>query len=157
MEAIRSYLLSVTAAALICSMVTKLVHKGTVGTVMKLLTGICMALTVVSPLVDIRLDGLKDLTVDVSQAASKAAAAGENLARQELETIITAQTQAYILDKAEELGLSLSVEVVLSGESYPVPAGVKLEGNASPYARMVLSDYITEKLGISAEDQKWIT
>lgn len=116
-----------------------------------------MALTVVSPLLQVRLEGLKDLTLDIQLEASDAAAVGENLGRQEMEAIIIDRTQAYILDKAEELGLCLSVKVELSGEEYPLPIGVRLEGDASPYARMVLTDYISQTLGISVEDQQWNT
>lgn len=155
MESIRSYLLTVTAAALVCGIVTKLIHKGTLGALMKLLTGLFMALTVVSPLLQLRLDGMKDVTLDIQYAASDAAAVGENLAYQELETIISGQTRAYILDKAEALGLTLEVQVKVAGEPYPVPVGVSLRGNVSPYARDVLTDYIAENLAIPVEAQKW--
>lgn len=157
MESIRNYLLGITAAALVCSILTRLLgSKGLLGTAVKLLAGIFMALTVVSPWVNIRLTSLGDFTQGISYDASAAAADGENSAMEAMAEIIKQQTQAYILDKAESLGAQLSVEVTVSGDDLPVPCAVRLEGQISPYAKSALSTCIAEDLGISVEEQIWI-
>lgn len=157
METIREIIISVTAVALICGIVTKLIHKGLLGSVMKLLAGIFMALSVVSPLLDLRLGDLKDFTLDIQTNAAQIAAEGENSARLEIAAIISEQSAAYILDKAESLGVELTVQVTVSHEDWPVPSGVRLEGSVSPYAKAVLSEYISETLGIEREEQQWIS
>lgn len=156
MEGIREYLLQVTAAALLCGVaVGFLGKKDTLGAVIKMLAGIFMALAVVGPWVDIRLDSLLDITENFSLSASAAAASGENSAREAMAEIIIEETRSYILDKAEELGATLTVEVTLNGEDFPAPCGVKLSGNISPYGKQVLSEAIEKDLGISTEEQTW--
>lgn len=156
MESIRDYLLGITAAALLCSILTRLLgSKGTLGTAVKLLSGVFMALTVVGPLVNIRIDALGDLTQGISYDASAAAADGENSAMEAMGEIIKEQTRAYILDKAESLGAELAVEITLNSDDPPVPCAVRLAGQVSPYAKSVLSACIAEDLGIGVEDQIW--
>ena len=68
---------------------------------------------------------------------------------------IKAQTEAYILDKAAALEVTLLVEVEMSDEPIPVPCGVRLAGDVSPHAKNKLSGIITEDLGIEKERQQW--
>lgn len=156
MEAIREYLIGVTAAALVCALVTRLQGKGTVGAVIRLMAGLFMALAVVSPWLDIRLDGLVDFTSDLQLEADALAAQGENSAREAMAEVITGQTRTYILDKAASLGASLTVEVALTAQELPVPRAVTLRGSISPYAKQELSAYIAVNLGIGTEAQTWI-
>lgn len=157
MESIRDYLLGITAAALICGIAVKLLHKGLLGSSVKLIAGIFLTLAIVSPLVEIRLDSLDELRLEIQSEAADAAAEGENSAREAMAQIISEQTAAYILDKAESLEVELTVEVTVSQEGYPVPEWVRLEGNIGPYAKSVLSEYIANDLGIGTEGQKWIS
>lgn len=114
-----------------------------------------MALTVVGPLVNVKLGDLEDLTLDFRIDAQALTSEGENSAREAMAQIISEQTAAYILDKAESLGASISVTVSLSDDPYPVPTSVQLEGSVSPYARKELNGYISENLGIEAEEIEW--
>ena len=70
--------------------------------------------------------------------------------------IIKEETEAYILDKAASLGVTLSVEVMVEDGNVPRLSGVQLSGQVSPYARQQLSTWISNDLGISKENQKWI-
>lgn len=152
----REYLLAVTVAALVSAIATKLIKNGTIAAVLRLICGIFMAITVVSPWLSIRFDELQDIATIIWADGSGAAQSGENLARETMSQYIIQQTQAYILDKAEALGVSLDVQVSISEEELPVPIGVKLSGAVSPYARSVLTQYISDNLGIDTEDQIWI-
>ena len=67
--------------------------------------------------------------------------------------IITQQTQSYILDKADTLGVCLEVGVELNEEM--VPWRVTMTGEAPPYARQRLEGIIQDDLGIPAERQVW--
>lgn len=157
MDSIRSYLLSVVAAAVICGIVTRLLgEKGTQGAVAKLLTGIFLALTVISPLAKVKLDRLTDLTESYRVDGFTAAAAGEEMTREALAQSIKAQSEAYILDKATALEVTLAVEVTLTDEDIPVPCEVRLSGQVSPYAKNKLAGIIAEDLGIGKECQTWI-
>lgn len=157
MEAVREYLVSVTAAAIFCGVLTKLPWgKGTVAGLVKMAAGIFMALAVVAPWTQLRLDDFSNFTAGVESAAEEAAASGEISARNAMSQIIQTQTAAYILDKAESLGAELTVEVALDSGDIPAPCSVKITGNISPYAKAVLSEYIRDQLGIDRGEQTWI-
>ena len=157
MDQIREYLISITATALICSAAVKLINKGMIGAVVKLIAGIIMVLAVVAPWLSIRLDSLQDFASDIRVEAGDVAAEGENSARQAMAAIITGEVRTYILEKAESLGVELTVEVELREDDLPVPDAVRLQGQVSPYAKSVLTEYIAVNLGIAAEDQIWIS
>lgn len=149
-------MLAVVAAAVICGIVRRLLgEKGTQGALAKMLTGIFLALTVVSPLAKIKLGGLADVIADHQAAGLSAAAQGEEMTRQALSQSIKSSTEAYILDKAAALGVELTVEVELNDEDVPSPCGVRLTGQMSPYAKRKLSGILTEDLGIEKEQQTW--
>lgn len=72
------------------------------------------------------------------------------------ESIIEEETQAYILDKAEALGVQCQVEVVVKWEDdLPRPWSVKLEGSWSQAQREKLSNMLQEELGIPKDRQSF--
>lgn len=157
MEQIRQYLLSVIAAAVLCGIVNTLVgKKGAYFSIVRLIAGLFMALTVISPLVKIRLSDIVDYTNGLSAQANAAVAGGEAMALDAMGAIIKSQTEAYILDKAVSMELDIEVEVTLSSENPPIPCAVTIKGSISPYSKEVLRQYIANDLGISEEDQLWI-
>lgn len=156
MDSIRSYLLSVIAAAIICAVVTRLLgKKGTIGTMAKLITGLFLVFTVIHPLADIDLGSFTDFAMDYSIDADRLTADGSNMAKEALAERISGQTRAYILDKAAALNAALSVEVLLSEDEVPVPVAVQIFGEVSPYAKSQLTHMISEDLGIDKEHQTW--
>lgn len=156
MGAVGAYLLRLTGAALICGVVTAFFgKKGTFGGVIQLLTGIFLTLNMVSPWVQLRLGGWTDLLQDFSVSADTLGQSGEKAAREAMAQRISEQTKAYILDKAQALEASLTVEVILDDSGIPAPCGVRISGKVSPYAKGVLSDYMEKELGIPREEQLW--
>ena len=154
MEALREYLLSVTAAAIVCALVRRLLAgKGSAETMGKILAGIFMALTVLSPLTQLRLPQLSELPF--SADAQQAVQAGEESARKALAERITAGAEAYILEKAAAMQATLTVKVELSSDPIPVPLRVYLQGNIAPYAKQKLQTMIRQDLGIDKENQVW--
>ena len=155
-DGIRGYLLSVVAAAVISGIVKRLMgDKGNQGAVAKLLTGIFLALTVVSPLAKVEVGRLADIVGAYRADGLAAAAVGEEMTRQALAESIKAQSEAYILDKAAALEVALTVEIEMTDTDIPVPYRIRLSGQVSPYAKNKLSGIITEDLGIEKERQIW--
>lgn len=153
----KQYLLSVVAAAIISGIVTKLLgSKGTQGTIGKLVAGLFLAFTVISPLRSIRIGNLSSITAPYSTAASMAVEEGKNQTQQALQARIKESCEAYILDKAQSLDVELEVAVTVSDEDIPAPTSIQLSGNVSPNAKTKLINIITEDLGISKEAQEWI-
>ena len=155
MDALGRYLLSVSGAALISGIVLGFVKDSTHHTVLKLVCGLFLMLTVIRPMVHIPLAGLTRFSLPYLEEASGASAVGEAYALNQLQLLIKQETQAYILDKATSLGANISVDVVLDTNPPYIPITVYLDGTVSPYAKKQLSDYIAEKLAIGKEAQIW--
>ena len=156
MDEIKQYLLSVTAMALLCGIATTLVsNKNSVGTLLKFLCGLIMTITLIMPITNIDLRNsfriFDDLTVDANGYVSD----GTTFAFSQKSEIINQHAEAYILDKATSMNVTLDVEVLLCDTDPPVPKSVSLSGNISPYCKMQLSQIICEDLGIPEEQQIW--
>ena len=153
MNAIRDYLISVTAAALISGIVIGISKKsGSISTIVKLLAGLFMTVTVLYPIVDIRLSEAQFYWEQLSLDADYAASIGKNAAEQEIKQIITDRSCAYVLKKANELGADIQIEIILEDL---IPDSVRISGAVSPYVKQQLSNYIATNLGIPLEDQLW--
>ena len=158
MDGIREYLISVTAAALLCGILKSLVgEKGNSAALVRLICGIFLALTVIRPLKELNLQDFSLLPTGLLEEARLTSGEGEEYTRQAKEDLIIQQCEAYILDKAQTLEASIQVEIQISQEGEPIPAGSIITGNLSPYARNQLSKTLEEDLGIPQEDQKWKT
>jgi hypothetical protein len=157
MEQIREYLIGVTAAAILCGIATAMSgEKGFLGSVMKLLTGLLMALALVSPWVKISLNDLFGWTDDIKTDANAIVQQGQSIGEETYRKVIKERLEAYIQDEAQALGLDLSVEVSLAEEGTPVPVAAELSGSASPYLKQRLALFMDKELGIAKEDQTWL-
>lgn len=157
MSAVGEYLVCVLAGALICGILLELVgKKSTNASLIRLLCGVFMTLCIVSPLLDIRIGPLADLTADIKQEADSMAADGKNMAQEQYRAVITQRTEAYILDKAESLGADVTVAVTLGEDDFAAPRAVTVRGRISPYAKGLLGNWLESNLGIAAEEQTWI-
>lgn len=155
MDAIKSYLLSVTAAAVICGAVLTLTSKKDMSsTMIRLLTGIFMTYTILSPLIDINLGNLEYISEVIVEDAEDAISHGKKIASREASEYIKTNLEAYILDKASSMQVNLDAEIFYDHDN-GVINGVVLEGNVSPYAKETLASYIADELGIPREDQTW--
>jgi hypothetical protein len=153
---IRGYLLRLIAAAMVCWMAHAMMKKDTpVAAIGKLLCGVFMALTVLSPMMEFRIPDLMAYAEDYSTAAAQAAAMGQNFTNGAMTEIIKQRCASYILDKAREFGAELTVDIQVTEDFMPVPCAVTITGAVSPYARLRLGELITANLGIGEEAQFW--
>ena len=156
MDDIRAYFLSVTGAAIICGILNSLLGKNTgAGKLLRLICGIFLTVVIIRPITQLDIDAVTDFRIGGTDEVSLAVEAGENLASDAMAEIIKTNCEAYILDKAQSLGLALSVEVEVTQGELPVPQTVYIHGSASPYARSQLIAILKEQLGIAEEDQIW--
>lgn len=151
------YLLRIVAAGIICCIVRLLIGKdGAIGKAVKLLSGIFMTLIVIAPMLDINIDAVVDDFGQLKMDGMYAAQAGDDSSMNAIKEIIIDKTQAYILDKAKTLGAEITVNLELTDEMLPIPCGVTITGNVSPYAKKILSEYMQTEFGICKEAQFWI-
>ena len=156
MDAIGEYLIGITAAAILCALVNKLSGKGITAAATRMITGIVIAMAVISPWLEVRIGNVRNVLDDVRFSAEYFSQQGKDDANEAIRECILQQTQAYILEKADSLDLSVAVEVILSDGLPAIPEEVIITGSVSPYARESLSAYIQENLGIGTEAQTWI-
>ncbi len=156
MQGIREYLLSITAAAIICAVAKHIVgEKGSGSKIIYVVTGLFMAITLISPIVNIRIGNIERYFEDFYLDANDITDFGSQMANDALADIIKQQTEAYILDEAVRLGVKMDVEVKLSDSSPPQPYQVVIEGSVSPYQRQSIIRYIVQHIGIPQEQQIW--
>lgn len=157
MGKIAEYMLCITAAGILCAVIRSVLDPSTaIGKIVKVICGVFMAVTLLSPLMGLDLEYISDYLKEYKTISASATEEGTQMAYEELSGIIKQQTQSYILDKALDLGLDVDVEVKLTDSDPPTPYQVILTGTASPYKKQMLSQYITENLGITQENLKWI-
>lgn len=156
MDWIREYLLSIIAAGAVCGICTSLIPKNTSSAVIiKMLGGIFLAITLIAPLAKIRLDDLGDYWNQITLDAEALAQEGSAATREELALVIKEELESYILDKADTMGLTLQLSVIMDHEDPPMPQQVRISGAVSPYQQKLLSQWIAEELGITEEQQVW--
>ncbi len=157
MEVLRSYLLSIIAAAVVCWMATALLPKnGSIAAMGKLLTGVFMTVTILSPVVTWKLPDIGSFASRFDADAAEAVASGKTISQEAIGAIIKQQCEAYILDKAADFGAQIEVTVSITTDAVPIPCGVRISGAYSPYARLRLGEIIHQELGIGEEAQIWI-
>lgn len=156
MTGIRQYLISITAAAVFCGIVTSFLDKKSVpAALVKLLAGLFLSFTVISPWVKLQFYDITDYAVDITSDAAIAVEAGEIAAQEALVSRIKSETEAYILDKAASWGAELTVEVTIADSDPPIPSAVRLTGAVSPYVKAMLSQMLETDIGIPKEAQIW--
>lgn len=154
MEALRQYIISVTAAALVCGSLQGLAGSGAMGKLLRLICGLFLAYTLLGPIADVDLEALGDVSLPTFGEATQAAEAGQRFSEESRRERITGQVQAYILDKAAQLGVELTVSVTVDDQG--IPRDVTITGALSPKERQQLQSTIALDLGIPKERQKWI-
>jgi hypothetical protein len=157
MADIRQYLLSIITAAIICAIVVNITDKnGVVASVIRLLCGLFVIYTILSPWKKMHTPDLSTFISDLKVDASETVSDGKDVAAQAGAAIIKQEIEAYILDKASTLDMDITVNVIMDYGGIQIPTGVKLSGTASPYAKQRIMQIISDELGISKENQLWI-
>lgn len=157
MDGIRQYFLSLTAASVICAVITALFPgKGTSEKLIKLVSGVMLCMIALQPVSRLDIGNFLDEWKFDLSAGADASGEGEILAREARYKLIKGSCEAYILDKATELGLDITVDITLSKDSIPKPQSVSIRGSISPYGKVQLQHILTNDLGIAKENQTWI-
>lgn len=110
-EAVRGYLLRITAGAFAGAILLAALPKGTPRRVAAMLCGLLMLLLALTPLAELDYDSLAE-AISRLELEKEEARTGIEIQNQELvASIISGRVQTYILDKASSLGMQISVEL----------------------------------------------
>lgn len=153
MEAVRSYLLSVTAACLLAAIASALVRGDSVRKLVRFAAGLLILAVVIMPLLRIDVDGLSEKIR--AYRSSLSVPTEENDWDARFSALIKETSEAYIEEKAAALGAVVKAEVTLSEDDYPQPIGVRIVGILSSEQRRELAAYLETAFAVGADAQEW--
>ena len=153
----RAYLIQITAAAILAALIRKLAPKSGAGRGARLGAGLLVLLCLLQPVQRFVRDGSALFSKDWGQIDPMTTDAVEQEANRLMESLISDQAEAYILDKARAMGLEAEVTVTTRLEDrYPVPWSVTIRGSPTGQQKAALESEIQEALGIPPERQEWL-
>ena len=157
MEGVREYLLSVTAAAVLCGVLNRLMgEKTSFSGLLRMISGLFLCFMVISPIARLDLSDFSRLAQDIIPGGQSAVTEGQEIRQESLGQIIRDEARAYIMDKARAYGADIQVEVILSEEDPPRPQGCIISGAVSPFVRQQLQKILVTELMIPEENHQWI-
>lgn len=156
MEWMKSWLLTITCAAMIAALADALCPDGFPRKLTRSVGGLLLLVAVLGPLK--QLDRM-DLSGVLAKYRAEYSGYTETFAVQNqdaMKAIIARETGAYISDKAAKLGIEncrVDVECRLTEEGFPAPERVYVEGVGSQEAWTALSRAITTDFALDGEHQ----
>ena len=157
MEALRQYILSVISIVVLSGIVTLFSHGSSHDAIIKLVTGLMVTVTVLSPLLKnpkLSFDGyLGEISIDADHSVRY----GKRMASEAEAAYIIDAMESYICSNAKKLGMEIAAEIMLPDSTVKAPDKVIISGKFSPYSKKRLGELIHSDLGISEERQIWIS
>ena len=151
--AVREWLTSVVAVTLLLTVAQTLIPEGNIRKIAAFTGGLALLAALLQPVLRTDLSRL-ELDLDTySQAVQERQEELELAKEEELASVIASRTEAYILDKATQLGQSVTVrgETEAGAEGVPLPSAAEVRGRWSEE----LAAYMERDLGIPRERQVW--
>ena len=155
MEELKQYAVSITAAAIMCSILSGMISHSSTKKLVRFIFGVFMAAALIRPISGMEIPDLMRLTDTGSTSVHSIIEDAKNMAGTATAEIIKEASEAYILDKAASLGSSVCVSVHLEDAPPYAPCGVTITGSVSPYIRQTLSQWIADNFAIAKENQIW--
>ncbi len=147
------YVLSLVTAALIGGILTGILPENSGGKLIRLLCGVFLLTAVLQPAAALELPDLNAWLSDFDRDAQTAVREGEDYLAAEKRRVIRQRLETYILDKAKDLGLTLSVEVSLTEDD--LPRSARLTGDYTQEQKVSLTYILKTELGIPEARQQW--
>ena len=152
MDAVREWIISVVTVAMLLSAAQALVPEGRIRKTFSFSGGLVLMVVLLQPILGMDAENLSFQPESYEERVRTRQEELEQASRTEWEAIIERETAAYILDKADTLGLEISAEVRAETGADGLPVlSAELAGEPSE----VLAEYLAEELGIPRERQVW--
>ncbi len=155
MDGVRGWLLSIIAASILCALADSIMPPGSVKRVGRLVCGMVLLCVVLAPVSRLDLKGGQGWLDSYFAGLEVRKAELNEQVNEGMKVIIEQQYAAYIVDKAEEMGLSCTARVSCRAgeEGLYVPDTVQVAGIRSDVEQSRLTQMIQEKLGVPLERQ----
>ena len=156
LDIIRQWLLGITCVALVAALAESLTPPGAVRKVGRVTGGLVLLIAMLHPLMALDQDALTRALTEYRLELSTYSDELEEENRSLMKGIIEERSNAYIQDKAEEMGIQcqISVEVGEEGD-WPVPESVTVFGSLSEEQQAELTQAIEVDFAIPAERQSY--
>lgn len=152
----KAYLLRLTAAALLAAVVRRAAPQGGAGNAAKLGAGLLILLTALGPFGEVSLMEAARSVAVWTYGDALTTQRVDKAANTLMDGLISETAEAYILDKARQMGMDMTFQVTTAlREGYPVPWSLRCSGDCSEQQRQELSLWIAEELDIPEERQEW--
>lgn len=156
MEDLGRYILSVALAAIAIGIFSSILDpKGATTNLIRFVGGVFLIFTAIQPIKYLEIPDFSPIFEDFTVQGEEASRTGEEMAISAMGEIIIRDTETYILDKAESLGLDVRVAVTVNSDPIPIPVSVRLDYTGSQTDVQNLSAIIEKDLGIPKEQQLW--
>ena len=155
MGAVRSWLLAVIAASLLCAVAGALMPPGPVKRVGRLVCGLVLIGAMLSPLRLLDLEGGQRWLEGYLASVQSREAELEETVNSQIKVIIEQKYAAYIVDKAAQLGLACRARVkcALSEDGLYLPVRTEVDGSMTADVQGKLIRVIESELGVPAQAQ----
>jgi hypothetical protein len=151
-----AWIYGIIIASAAASLIMELTPEGRVKWAVKFSCGIMVSLALLSIVTDFDLGAFSMYMAEYRGNAEKTVSSAQEEAKAETRFIIEEKTAAYILEKAVG-DIDVSVKAKWSEDGYWYPIEAEIRGDVEESERDRLSKIMEGELGISAENQKWIS
>lgn len=151
-SAMKIWILGLVAAAAVTAMLYELLPKGSTRAIARLTGGLTMLLVLIRPLLGLDLADFQWKYDGYRQEIDRQIQIYQEENQQQMETIIQEKTQAYISEKAEQLGVTCRAEVEvqwMDGTWQPISVTLDIPKHQA------LSRILAEDLGLEETQQHW--
>lgn len=156
MDTIHQYVIAIISAAIVCSVIKGIVGNGLSHGIIKILCGSFLAFTFLKPISEVSFDSVfASMSLEIDEG-DRLITEGQNASRAAIQKEITDRITKLIAQKAKDIGVEITVQVIYSEDSVPIPIALEITGEITPYARVQLSHYIRSEFGIGEEGIHWI-
>ncbi len=154
----KSWILSVVAAGLVTAVLPELLKEGMVKQTVRFVCGVVVLLLVAAPIADFEPEAFAQYLTQIQMEQDMLETGIPVEQEKILQRIIQEKTEAYILDKAGELGAEITVSVTVeSGEAYPYPSEAVITGVLTDAQQKSLATCLEQNLAIPKERQVFQT
>ncbi len=152
MALVRTWLLGVTAAAILAALADALMPEGGVKQAGRLVCGLVLLCAVLRPLGSVNVTEISGRWEYDSQELQRRSQELREETEAQMKTVIEQRLSAYSMDKAEQLGFPCRIAVTCRREEGTfLPEGARITGVLEPWQRQGVEELLTRDLGLPPE------
>lgn len=157
MSGVRGWLLAMISAAILCALADCLMPSGPVKRVGKLVCALVLLCAILTPAVQLDLEGSRDWLESWFNDLELREAELEEQVSGDMKVVIEQKCAAYIVDKAAEMGVICTAKVSCRAgeEGLPLPDRAEVTGCFTDTEQSMLTQLICTDLGVPEERQAY--